>query len=138
MSGIKPRKIQKSITNMPDRSKKYQKSSSVPMPHAGKLLRGYMTSNHIKGVDICESLGVADNAVSDYCRRESLQLGILWKISVALEHNFFTAFADALPFGPDSAKTVALQQEIALKDRQIEDLQKELGIYKKLINRTEN
>lgn len=120
---------------MIDRSKKYKKESSIPQPHVGEMLTAYIQMHKINRAALARQLGVAENAISDYCRRSSLQLGILWRISVALEYNFFTEFNDKLPFAPESATTIALKQQLAEKEETIAKLEAELEIYRRIVGK---
>ena len=120
---------------MRDRSMKYKKQGTILHPHTGQLLTAYKKEHKVNSAALARELDVSPTGVADYYKRESLQIGVLWKISLALEHNFFTAFAEGLPFGPESAVTTALRAQLAEKEKIIEGLEKELEVYRRIVGR---
>lgn len=76
--------------------------------------------------ELARRIGVGQSTVNSYTKLQSVQFGVLWKIGIAINHNFFTDLTPFLPpYMPGSTMNSSSQEVI--------DLQKELEIYKKLL-----
>lgn len=125
---------------MIDDSKKYKiQPEANPYPHMGALLRQHIREKKVTHASLSRRIGIANTGLSRYLRQPSLQAGILWKIGLAISHNFFAELGHAFPV-PDEAQAAAQQAADALikaqldeKDQRIADLEKELAIYKSIV-----
>ena len=127
---------------MIDSRKKYQLQASVAYPHVGKLVEDYLNNNMSNRTYVARQLGVAPSTVSRYFDNVSLQLGILWKLSLITNHNFITELGAALPVDYVTPKEQELQNQIKTLQEQIEGLQKEIehqqieiGVYKSIVGK---
>ncbi|MES2545995.1 MAG: hypothetical protein V4548_14015 [Bacteroidota bacterium] len=120
---------------MIDRKKKYKTQPIDAYPHIGKLLNHHIENHHINKTQLSQQLGIASSNISDYTKRESLQLGIIWKISLALKHNFMAVLAEAMPVPYATKKELELTQQVMEQKELIKDLQKELEVYSRILEK---
>lgn len=118
-----------------DNSKKYKKQGASPYPHIGNLIRKKIKEKHLTYAEVSRRIGVNASVLQVYFKQESVQLGVLWNIGVAIEYNFF---ADLMEYLPQKALENNLSRfQISLKERENEivDLKKEIEIYKSILRR---
>ena len=110
--------------------KKYDIQDEVPYPIMGKMLEDYLKEHNISQASLARKIGISPTGIINYVRKNSLQAGLLWKISTALNHNFLAEIASQHPL----AKNLAEQptpRELELQE-QIKALQIELEVYKRI------
>ncbi|MBK5213118.1 MAG: hypothetical protein JJE55_05600 [Flavobacteriaceae bacterium] len=88
----------------------------LPMPHVGLLLKTYFKNERIYKAALARVMDTHKSGIQRYLSRPSLQVAILWELSLALKHNFLMDLAAQLPPGfstdaPDP--TLPLQERIA-------------------------
>jgi hypothetical protein len=73
-------------------------------PHTGKLVTSYIKKNKIFKSALARYLKRSAPTVEYHLKRPSVQVKLLWEISIALQHNFFSDIAAQLPahFSSDS------------------------------------
>ena len=127
---------------MIDSRKKYQLQASVAYPHAGKILENYLNKHMSNRTYVARQLGVAPTTVARYFESESLQLGILWKLSLITNHNFILEIGSQLPIDYPTPAAIQVQNQLADKQKEIEDLQRqierlniELSVYKNIVGK---
>ena len=127
---------------MIDSRKKYQLQASVAYPHAGKILENYLNKHMSNRTYVARQLGVAPTTVARYFESESLQLGILWKLSLITNHNFILDIGSQLPIDYPTPAAIQVQNQLADKQKEIEDLQRqierlniELSVYKNIVGK---
>ena len=118
-----------------DTTKKYKIPGAAPHPHIGKLIQIKVREKQLTYAEVARRIGVNATVFQAYLSNASVQFGILWKISIAIEYNFF---ADLMPYLP--ARTLnnndsIFQQKIKEQDLEIADLKKEIEIYKGILSR---
>lgn len=114
-------------------AKKYQTQGAVSYPHIGQYLRQYFTKNGVNRAAVARELGVADTSTTRYLVQESLQFGILWKISVAINHNLLADLASRLPIAFATPREIALEAELKAVQEELNALKLENKIYKDLL-----
>lgn len=122
------------LIKMINRNKKYKETSTNPYPSIGQILDQFARLNYVNKSALSRDIGVSPKVVSDYFKRSSLQLGIIWNLSIALHHNFVAQVAEQMPIDFETKKEVVLKNEIAALKDQIEKLEIELAIYKRINN----
>jgi hypothetical protein len=127
---------------MTDNRKKYQHQAAVAYPHVGKLVESYLDKHMSNRTYVGRQLGVAPTTVSRYFENESLQLGILWKLSLVTNHNFVAELGAKLPIDYTTPKEEELLADLNNKQNEIEDLKKqierlniELSVYKNIVGK---
>lgn len=125
-----------------DNRKKYQLQASVAYPHVGKLVESYLNKHMSNRTYVGRLLNVAPTTVARYFENESLQLGILWKLSLVTNHNFVAELGAKLPIDYITPKEQELQEQIKALQEQICTLQKEIehqqieiGVYKSIVGK---
>jgi hypothetical protein len=119
---------------MINRNKKYKETSTIPYPSVGQLLGQFAQQNHVNKSALGRTIGVSPKVVSDYFKRSSLQMGIVWNLSIALNHNFVAQIAEQMPIDFETKKEVALKEKNLSLQQQIEKLEIELAVYKSITN----
>lgn len=110
--------------------RKYQEKSQNPYPHIGAMVKSVMVNKRISQAELARRMDISSSSLARYFNHSSLQFGILWNLSIALEYDFLTKLANLYP------KNIPLNQESKLvidlqeKQRRLEDLEKEIKIYK--------
>lgn len=127
---------------MIDSRKKYQLQASVAYPHVGKLVEKYLNENMSNRTYVARQLGVTPSSVKRYFDSASLQLGILWKLSLITNHNFVTELGAQLPIDYTTPKEAELQNQIKALQEKVDGLQKEIvhqqieiGVYKNIMGK---
>lgn len=118
-----------------------QQPEANPYPHMGHLLGKRIREKKIVRAALARKIGVADTGVTRYLAQPSLQMAIIWKVGLAMGHNFFAELSDAFPVQVPDEALAATQQaadalikaQLAEKDQRIADLEKELAIYKGIV-----
>lgn len=115
-------------------SKKYKIQGASPYPHIGNLIRQKIKDRHLTFAEVSRRIGVNAPVLHQYAKQESVQVGILWKIGIAINYNFF---ADLMAYLPQSLLTNSnANLETSSKElNEIADLKKEIEIYKNLLTR---
>lgn len=109
-----------------DLKKKYQNQGEFTYPHLGRLIAEKMAEHNVSKAELARRLGVGPSTVHSYTKLQSVQFGILWKIGIAINHNFFT---DLMPFLP-KYMSGSIQNA---NSQEVESLKQEVEIYKKLV-----
>jgi plasmid maintenance system antidote protein VapI len=127
---------------MIDNRKKYQLQASVPYPHVGELVESYLYKHMSNHTYVAKQLGVAPSTVARYFENASLQLGILWKLSLITNHNFILEIGSQLPIDYPTPAAIQAQNQLADKQKELEDLQRqierlniELSVYKNIVGK---
>ncbi|WP_264565067.1 hypothetical protein [Flavobacterium sp. N3904] len=120
---------------MKSMAKKYQTQGAVSYPHIGQFLRQYFANNNINRADVSRQLGVADSTSTRYLVQESLQFGILWKISVAVNHNLLADLASRLPIVFVSPREKELETQLKAAQEELNTLKLENKLYKGLLQK---
>lgn len=118
-----------------DTTKKYKIPGAAPHPHIGKLIQIKVREKKLTYAEVARRIGVNATVFQAYLSKASVQFGILWKISIAIEYNFF---ADLMPYLPSSTlnnNDSEFQKKIKEQDHEIADFKKEIEIYKGILSR---
>lgn len=83
---------------------KLKDQDTTALPHIGKFVATYIKRNNIFKSALARYLQKSSSGLEYYMKRPTLQIKLLWDISHALQHNFFTDLAAQLPahFSSDS------------------------------------
>ena len=112
-------------------------------PHNGKFLQDYIKKNGVNRAEMARKMNVSNSTVYQYAESPTLQLSVLWKASLALNHNFVAELGDLLPVAHDSKREAQLEKRIkeleieleiktSIYEKQIEKLKIELSVYKNI------
>lgn len=101
--------------------------NTIKAPHTGSVLKTFLGRKGVSKAAVAQKLGYNTTCVYAYFKRPTMQVSLLWKLSILLGHNFFKDIAEQLPADlsnnvpPDTTK----DRLLAAKDEQIAALQKE-------------
>ena len=113
------------------------KAGDGSMPHIGRFLSEKLDQSNLLQADLARKMNITSIGVSRYFKQPTIHVAILWNASTILKHNLFADLAALHPVGLTTKKEEKLQekidQDMAVKDQQIADLQKELAIYKEIV-----
>ena len=105
------------------------------MPHNGKFLTDYVLKNDINRAGLARKMNVSNTSVYQYAESPSLQMSILWKASIALNHNFVAELGELLPVKHKTGNEIQLEEEIKALEARMEKLNLELSVYKDVISK---
>ena len=117
---------------MRDRSKKYLQKTGKDCLDIGNLVAWIIQEKHLKKKNIGEQLNIVPSTLNQYFKQPSLQVGILWRLSQALEYNLLIDVGERLniPFETNTEKK--LQEQLAAKEAELEHLKIELNLLKRI------
>jgi len=69
-----------------------RKLKTMNIPHLGQAIRQEMKRQNYPVRKLAAQLGLARSSVYYLLKKRHFNTGLLWKISLALNHNFFTLF----------------------------------------------
>jgi hypothetical protein len=115
-------------------SKKYKVQDTNLYPHIGQFLLHYFDKNNINRAHLSRQLDIAESTATRYLYQESIQFGILWKMSVALKHNLLADLASLLPIEYCTPKEKEQQLELEALRQELNDLKIENKTYKSLLS----
>ncbi|HOD09924.1 MAG TPA: hypothetical protein PLH25_01530 [Flavobacterium sp.] len=103
------------------------------LPHMGSLIKQRILEKKLTYAEVCRRINVKQPVINGYFQQQTLQTNIIWKISIAIEHNLFADLIQNLPENLRNANDTTFQQTIISQQEQIKDLQKEITIYKEIL-----
>ena len=113
---------------------KYKSQDVANYPHIGTFLRAYFTKNAINRAKLSQQINVSTTASGRYMNQDSIQFGILWKISIALNHNLIADLAAKLPIPFGTVREKELEKELQTLQQEINELKIENRTYKSLLS----
>ena len=102
----------------------YLKQGIHPYPHIGQFIRKKLDDLNISSTEAARRLGVTTSSMHSYYKQPSLQFGILWKLSIALNYDLLSDLMDSYP---DNFPLKTNEKMVAME--------KELEIYKNILKR---
>jgi hypothetical protein len=107
------------------------------MPDVGKMLREYVRVHRIRQSGLSRVMSIRQNTLWKYWKRPSLQLSVLWQMSLALKYNFIADLADKLPADLPRANTPGVNERatIAELEKKLEDVTRERDLLKEIISK---
>lgn len=120
---------------MTDSRKKYSIQTSIAYPHVGQLIGGYLNTHISNSARLARELGVLPTTLSRYSLSQSLQLGILWKLSLVMNHNFLLEIGSLLPMDYPTPGAINLQHQLQEKQNEVDSLQNDLSELQRQIEK---
>lgn len=115
---------------MVDLNRKFSKKRDNDPPAIGNFINWHFQENKIKKKDVSDFLGVRPTTLNQYFKQSSFQVAILWRISRAVNHNFFMELGERLKIPYETAKEKELAKQLHEKEIEIENLKTQLMVYK--------
>jgi 23S rRNA U2552 (ribose-2'-O)-methylase RlmE/FtsJ len=116
-------------------SPKNKTQTSVQYPEIGNFVHYHIMQNKIKKADLARTLAIAPKVLTGYFKRDSLQLAVLWKLSLAMEHNFLAHLGEYLPYRYETQREKALLEQLIEQNEQIKEMKIQIEVYKEITKR---
>lgn len=116
-------------------TKKYKIQGEFPHVHIGALIKKILKTKGLSHSEVARRIGVKPTTFHAYLFRQSVQVGVLWKISLAINYNIFADLMNDLPESVYKINSTKYDLKQSDKDNEIADLKKEIEIYKNLLVR---
>ena len=117
---------------MTSNNKKYSQERGEQYPKVGNFINYYISQQLVTKVDVARALNIAPKGLADYCKRDTLQFAVLWKLSLVLKHNFIAQLGEYLPYRFETIREKALKEELAQKDAIIQKLEIQLEVFREI------
>ena len=117
---------------MLDFTKRYQKKRNDDPKDLGNFVRWHIEQNKIKKLIIAEYLDVSPTTLNQYFKQSSFQFSILWRISLAVKHNFIMELGEKLNIPYETKAETELKAQLLQKEKEIEKLEIQLQVYKEI------
>ena len=114
---------------------KYLQRSEDEHPDVGNFVQWYILELNLKKKDISDAMKILPTTLNQYFKNRSMQFGILWRLSQAMKFNLVMAIGEKLNIPFETKVEKELRTELAEKVERIKELEMEVGIYKKLVER---
>ena len=118
---------------MPTNGRKYQIQGKLAYPHAGRIVEKYLREHVSNRSQFARQMDVMPSTINQYFLSDSLQMGILWKLSLATNHNFILEIGSALPIDYPTPGVLSLQQQLEAKQQEIETMKTEMAALQKQV-----
>ncbi len=117
---------------MIDLKRKYLKKRENDPPALGNYIHWHFQENNIKKREVSRFLEVLPSTLNQYLKQPSFQMAILWRISIAVKHNFFMELGERLKIPYETAKEKELAKQLLEKEIEIDNLKTQLSVYKQI------
>ena len=122
---------------MIDLQKKYLKKRDNDPKNLGNYIQWHIEQNKIKKRSVSDALGVLPTTLNQYFKQPSFQFSILWRISLAVKHNFLMELGEQLGIAYETKAEKALKAQLQEKEEYIKELESQLRVYKQIHKVTE-
>jgi hypothetical protein len=118
---------------MTTNNKKYSVERGEQYPLVGNFINYHISQQLVTKADVARALNIAPKGLADYCKRETLQFAVLWKLSLVLKHNFIAQLGEYLPYRFETIREKALLKQLAEKEEIIEKLEIQIQTLREFI-----
>ncbi|MES2575256.1 MAG: hypothetical protein V4572_09960 [Bacteroidota bacterium] len=122
-------------TQMASDYNKHTLNRGEQYPIVGNFISYHMQQRGIKKSTIAKTLDIDPKGLANYCKRDTLQFAVLWKLSLALKHNFVAQLGEYLPYRFESIREKALKEELAEKNAVIQKLEIQLEMVREMMGK---
>ena len=122
---------------MIDLQKKYLKKRDNDPKNLGNYIQWHIEQNKIKKRSVSEALGILPTTLNQYFKQPSFQFNILWRISLAVKHNFLMELGEQLNIPYETKAEKALKAQLLEKEEYIKELESQLKVYRGIHKVTE-
>ncbi len=117
---------------MKDRSKKYLQKAANDVIHVGNLIAWIIQEKHLKKKDVAQHLGILPTTLTQYFKQPSVQVGILGRLSQALDYNLLIDLGERLNIPFETKAEKQLKAELATTKAELDHLKIELNLLKRI------
>lgn len=114
---------------------KYLERGEGEHPDVGNFVHWYVLELNLKKRDISDAMNIIPTTLNQYFKNRSMQFGILWRLSQAMKFNLVMAIGEKLNIPFETKVEKELRAELAEKVARIKELEMEVGIYKRVVER---
>lgn len=104
-------------------------------PHVGKMLAEFLATQPLNITQVARKLKMSQTTLTRSIDKYTLQFKVMWDISVALNRNFIAELGEKLPVDFVTSREKELQEQLQEKQKEIEKLNMELSIYKRIMEK---
>ncbi len=122
---------------MIDLQKRFLKKRENDPKHLGNYIQWHIEQNKIKKRSVSDALGILPTTLNQYFKQSSFQFSILWRISLAVKHNFLMQLGEQLNISYETKAEKELKAQLLEKEKEIETLKTQLTVYKGIHKVTE-
>ena len=122
---------------MIDLQKKFLKKRENDPKNLGNYIHWHIMQNKIKKRSVSDALGVLPTTLNQYFKQPSFQFSILWRISLAVKHNFLMELGEQLNIPYETKAEAALKAQLLEKEEHIKELEMQLKVYRQINKVTE-
>ncbi len=115
---------------MPSSKKFRQQDEQARYPHIGNLIKKELVRQNVDFAELAGKLQIHRTGPGQYVKQMSVQVGVLWKIGLALNHNFFAKLAASFPV---AAVNEAHEAEVAALKKELEEVKIQMELYKDIV-----
>ncbi len=108
---------------MTDNNKKHSLDRSEQYPLVGILINYHISQQLVTKAAVARALNIRPKGLTAYCKRDSLQFAVLWKLSLVLKHNFIAHLGEYLPYRFETICEKALKEQLAEKEAIIQKME---------------
>ena len=113
-------------------TKKYLQGRDDDHPSFGNFAHWFIKQQNVLKKDVAKDLGIIPTTVNQYFKQHSFQFGILWRISRAINYNMVMDLGERLDIDYETKKERELKAQLLEKEKQIEVLNMQLDLFKKI------
>ena len=117
---------------MPNNTIKHSFDRGEEYPLIGNFIHYHISQQPKTKNEIARALGIQPKGLGEYCKRDTLQFAILWKLSLVMKHNFIAQLGEYLPYRFESIREKALKEELAQKDALIQKMEIQLETFREM------
>lgn len=117
---------------MKDRGKKYLQAGTHDVIHVGNLIAWIIQEKHLKKKDVAQQLNILPNTLTQYFKQPSVQTGILWRLSQAMQYNLLIDLGERLKIPFETKAEKELKEQLATTIQELEKLTIELNLLKRI------
>ena len=122
---------------MIDLQKKFLKKRDNDPKNLGNYIQWHIEQNKIKKRSVSEALGILPTTLNQYFKQPSFQFNILWRISLAVKHNFLMELGEQMDIPYETKAEKALKAQLLEKEEYIKELESQLKVYRGIHKVTE-
>jgi len=117
---------------MIDLQRKFLKKREDDPPKLGNYIQWYIEQNKISKKSVSDFLGVLPTTLNQYYKQQSFQVSILWRISLAVKHNFFMQLGEKLGIPYETQAEKDLKAQLVEKETLIKKMEIQLEVFREM------
>ena len=118
---------------MKSNNRKHSADRGEKYPIVGNFINYHIWQQGLTKAEVARTLGIRPNGLLTYCKQDTLQFAVLWKLSLVLKHNFVAQLGEYLPYRFETIREKALKEELAEKDALIEKMEIQLEAFREIM-----